>query len=107
MRYCVLFALLFVTLPVLAQNATAQQAESREKGTLIKSIVMEGFMLEDKGQFVKLFKAYRNKYLTKTDMDEILQKVQDIYEKEGYQELVSITYQVVKNRLVFAASMIS
>ena len=107
MRYCVLILLLFIALPVFAQNAAAQQAVSQDKGTLIRNIVMEGFVLGDKDRFVKLFKPYRNKYLTKADMDAILLHVQIIYEREGYQQLVSITYQVIKHRLVFTALMTS
>ena len=64
-------------------------------------------MLGDKSRFVKLFKPYRNKYLTGTDMDTILQKIQAIYEQEGYAQLVSISYQVTKHRLVFTVLMIS
>jgi hemolysin activation/secretion protein len=74
---------------------------------LIKSIDMEGFVLQDKDQFVKLFKPYRNKYLTTADMDGILQQIQVIYEKEGYQQLVTITYHVDKHRLLFTALMTS
>ena len=107
MRYCVFVLLLFISWPVLAQNIPALQVISQDKGVLVRSIVIEGFVLEDKGQFVKLFKPYRNKYLTTADMDGILQKIQVIYEKEGYQQLVSITYQVTKHRLVYTASMIS
>jgi hemolysin activation/secretion protein len=107
MRYCVLILLLFISLPASAPNAAVGQAVSQAQGTLIRNIVMEGFVLQDKNQFVKLFKPYRNKYLTIHDMDGILQKIQDIYEKEGYQQLVSITYHVEKHRLVFTASMIS
>jgi hemolysin activation/secretion protein len=107
MRYCVLILLFFISLPALAQNAAVGQAAFQARGTLIRDIVMEGFALQDKHQFIKLFKPYRNKYLTTLDMDGILQKIQDIYEKEGYKQLVSITYRVVKHRLVFTALMIS
>jgi len=107
MRYLALILLLLMPLPLSAQNAADPQASVPDTGTLIRSITMEGFELEDKNQFVKLFKHYRNKYLTKDDMDGILQKVQDIYEKEGYQQLVSISYQVIKHRLVFTALMTS
>ena len=64
-------------------------------------------MLGDKDQFIKLFKPYRNKYLTSADMDAILQKIQVMYERDGYQQLVSISYQVIKHRLVFTALMTS
>jgi len=107
MRYCILVALLFISFPALAQNDIARQSMLQDKGVLIRNIAMEGFMLENKHQFVKLFKPYRNKYLTEADMEEILKEVQVIYEREGYQQLVSITYHVIKHRLVFTVSMIS
>lgn len=107
MRYAVLILLLFISLPALVQNAAAQQATSSLQSVLIHDIVMEGFVLGDKDQFVKLFKPYRNKHLNTADMDAILQQIQDIYEREGYQELVTITYKVIKHRLVFTALMTS
>lgn len=77
-------------------------------GVLIRAIELDGFVLGDKARFEKLFKPYRNRYLTQSDMDEILHKVQAIYEREGYQQLVKITYQIIKkHRLVFTALMIS
>ena len=107
MRYCVLILLLFISLPVSAQNVTAQKVQSQDKGTLIRHVDIEGFVLGDKNQFVKLFKPYRNKYLTAAGIDEILEKIKVIYEKEGYQQLVSITYRVIKHRLVFSVLMTS
>ena len=107
MRYCLLLLLLFISLPVSAQNVPISQAAAKVQSTLISDIKMEGFVLQDKNQFVKLFKPYRNKYLTTADRDEILQKIQDIYEQEGYQQLVTITYQVIKHRLVFTVLMTS
>jgi len=74
---------------------------------LSRDIQMDGFVLQNKEQFIKLFKLYRNKYLTTDDMNLILQKIQGIYEREGYQELVNINYQVIKHRLVFTALMTS
>lgn len=108
MRHGALILLLFVTLPLSVQDfAGASQATSQEKGNLIRNIVIEGFVLQDKDQFTKLFKPYRNKYLTTADMDAILKQVQVIYEREGYQQLVSITYHVDKHRLIFTALMTS
>ena len=107
MRYCILVLLFLISLSLSAQNVLSKQVAVEHNGTLVRSITMEGFVLEDKNQFVKLFKPYRNKYLTTADMDAILQKIQVIYEKEGYQQLVSITYQVNKHRLIFTALMTS
>jgi len=107
MRYCFLILLLFISWPVSAQNVISQPAATQAKGSLIRNIDVEGFVLGDKSRFVKLFKPYRNKYLTGTDMDTILQKIQAIYEQEGYAQLVSISYQVTKHRLVFTVLMIS
>ena len=107
MRYCVLLALFFISIPVSAQNIPDAQVVTQEKKTLIRNIDIEGFVLQDKGQFLKLFKPYRQKHLSKSDMDTILQEIKDIYEREGYQQLVAISYKVSKNRLVFTASMIN
>jgi len=107
MRYGILVLLLLLSLPLIAFNVSAQQVVSQDTVVLIKNIEMAGFVLGDKSQFVKIFKPYRNKYLTRADMDEILKKVQIIYEEQGYKELVSITYQVNKHRLEFTVLMTS
>jgi hemolysin activation/secretion protein len=107
MRYGVLISLLFITLSVSAGNAAAATADPQAQGTLIRNISIEGFVLQDKNQFIKLFKPYHNKHMTAADMDAILRQIQVIYEREGYQQLVSITYHVVKQRLIFTALMTS
>ena len=91
----------------MSLKASAQQASLQDKATLIRSIDIEGFVLQDKNQFLKLFKPYRNKHLSKADMDAILQEIKDIYEREGYQQLVAISYQVEKHRLMYNALMIN
>jgi hypothetical protein len=107
MRYCVLILLLLMPSLSWAQNTVSLQAAPLVKSPLIRSIEIEGFILGDKNQFVKLFKPYRNKHLTTVDMDTILQTIKNIYEREGYLQLVSITYQVNKHRLIFTVSMTS
>lgn len=106
MRYCALIVLFFITFPVLAQNTAASQAAVQAQGPLIRNIIMEGFVLDDKNQFVKLFKPYRNKHLSATDINSILQALQEIYEQAGYQGLVSIEYHVVKRNLTFTVALI-
>ena len=107
MRYGALVLFLFISLPASVRDASASQAVSQLKGTLVRNIVIEGFVLQDKDQFTKLFKPYRNKHLTDADMDGILSQIQVIYEREGYKQLVSITYKMDKHRLVYTVSMIS
>jgi len=107
MRYWIFILFVLMPFSVSAQNiATPSAAVSLER-ILIRSITIEGFLLQDKNQFTKLFKPYRNKYLSKVDMDAILQKLQDIYEQEGFAQLVSITYAVNQHRLTFTVSMTS
>jgi hypothetical protein len=107
MRWWVLILLVFMPFTALS-HAAGHKAASVPDGTLIRSINLEGFVLGDKSRFDRIFKPYRNKYLTSADMDDILHKIQAIYEREGYQQLVSISYQVVKkHRLVFTALMIT
>jgi hypothetical protein len=88
-----------------AQNADNSTAKAGDP--FIHDVTIEGFVLGDKGQFRKMFRPYRNKNLTKDDMDALLQKIQNIYEREGYLQLVTITYQVKKHRLVYTVSMTS
>lgn len=107
MRYWIFILMVIMPLGVSAQNVVASQATVPVERTLIHNITMEGFLLQDKNQFVKLFKPYRNKHLSKADMDVILQQVQEIYEQEGFQSLVSITYSVHKHQLIFMVSMTS
>jgi hemolysin activation/secretion protein len=107
MYYLLCLIFLFFSSPVSAQNVAASQSTQQLEPTLIRNISMEGFLLEDKGQFVKLFKSYRNKYLSRADMDMILQKIEDVYVQEGFQQLVSITYAVNNHHLIFTVSMTS
>ncbi|MBF0504568.1 MAG: hypothetical protein HQL14_05635 [Candidatus Omnitrophica bacterium] len=107
MFYCIFALFLIFSGPASAQNLVSPQSASLAQNTLIQSISIEGFLLQDKNRFFKLFKPYRNKNLSKVEMDAILQKVQDIYDQEGYQQLVSITYSVKKHRLVFMVSLTS
>ncbi len=107
MRYFILFLLLFISLPASAQNVPAPQVVSQAQGGLVRNIAIEGFVLEEqKSQFVKLFKPYRNKHLSAADIDTILQALQEIYEQAGYQGLVSIEYRVKKKSLTFTVSLI-
>ncbi len=107
MRNYVLILMFLMSLPVFAENSAYAQTAPKEKGVLIREISMDGFVLGDKERFIKIFKPYRNKYLTTADMDDILQKIELIYEREGYQQLVTISYQVIKRRLVYTALMTS
>ena len=88
------------------QSAASAQSTSKAQGPLISSIKMEGFVLQNKNQFVELFKPYRNKHLSSADIDTILQQLQEIYEQAGYQGLVSIVYRVKRKSLVFTVSLI-
>jgi len=106
MRYFVLAVLFFIPLSVTAQNVEAQQTDTTPQSVLIHNIQMEGFVLQDKNQFVKLFKPYRNKYLTADDVDAILRQIQEIYEQAGYQGLVSIEHRISKKCLIFTIALI-
>jgi hemolysin activation/secretion protein len=106
MRYCILILLLFIPLPASAQNVPAPQVVSQAQGALISNIKIEGFVLQDKNQFVKLFKPYCNKHLSAADIDTILQQLQEIYEQAGYQRLVSIEYHVKRKTLTFTVALI-
>jgi len=106
MRYCVLILLFFISSPILAQNVETSQVSIPNKGVLVNNIVIEGFVLQDKNQFVKLFKPYRNKHISSVDIDTILQQLQEMYEQAGYQGLVSMEYRIIKKRLVFTISLI-
>ena len=98
--------LLLIALPASAQNIAAPSASQQAQKILIQKIEIQGFVLGDKNQFVKLFKPYRNKHLSAADMDTVLQELQEIYEQAGYQGLVSIGYHVIKRDLVFTVSLI-
>ena len=89
-----------------AQSTASAQSVSKAQSILISSIKMEGFVLQNKNQFVELFKPYRNKHLSSADIDTILQQLQEIYEQAGYQGLVSIVYRVKRKSLVFTVSLI-
>ena len=107
MHLILILLLLGSPLTALADSHLDMVTTVSKEGVLIHAIVLEGFVLGEQQRFNKIFKPYHNKHLTLSDMNDILKQIQMIYEREGYKELVSITYQVVKHRLVFTASMIS
>lgn len=105
MRY-VLLALVLMSFSVVIPQGPA--AAQQRAGILIREVLIQGFVPDDtRPEIMKLFKPFRNKYLAASDMDGILGKLQAIYEREGYQQLVAINYQVINHRLVFTVSMIS
>lgn len=127
MRYCLLILLfcfsssVFAVTPPASQQAGGQEAlrEQRESQRklreriekplpqLVRNIVIEGFVLEeDRSQFAKLFKPYRNKHLSAADIDTLLQQLQKIYEEAGYQGLISIEHHVKRKSLIFTVSLI-
>ena len=91
---------------VSAQNAAAHQAASQAQDPLVRNILMQGFVLDDKSQFAKLFKPYRNKRLSEADISAILAQLQEIYEQAGYQGLVSIEYTIKNGRLTFTVALV-
>jgi len=105
MRYLALMIFLFISLPASAQQASSAQAE-RIAPAFISNIKIAGFVLDDKNQFIKLFKPHRNKYLSGADIDTLLQQLQEIYELAGFQGLVSIGYQIKKRTLTFDVALI-
>jgi len=105
MRYGVMISLFLAMVPLSISNAAAANTGSQRQGVLVRSITIEGFVLQDKEQFAKLFKPFHDKYLTTQDTDSLLKQIQVIYEREGYQQLVAITYKLDKHRLVFSVSM--
>jgi hypothetical protein len=105
MRYCLLLILLFISLPVSAQNAAVLQNTAQDK-VLVSNILIGGFVLEDKSQFVKLFKPYRIKHLSVLDVNTILEQLEEIYEQAGYQGLVSIDHRLAKRTLTFTVTLI-
>ena len=107
MRNCIWLAVFLILMPLGVQNVWASDSTSDVQGVLIRNITIDGFVLGDKDRFLKLFKPYSNKHLTTSDMDDILQKIEIIYEREGYKELVSINYQVIKHLLKFTVLMTS
>ena len=104
MRSC--FLILFFVAAIILPPQQAVAAPVAHEGTFIHDLEIEGFLLGDKEQFIKLFKPYRNKYLLAADMDSILHQIQDIYDEGGYQSLVSIQYRVVKKSLIYTVSLV-
>ena len=101
-----LVLLFLVSAPILSGRSFAADHDQQAQGQFVKSITIQGFVLDDKDQFVRIFKPYRNKYLTAVDIDTILQELQERYEQAGYQGLISIEYQIQRKRLTFSVSLI-
>ncbi|MDE2222546.1 MAG: hypothetical protein KGK03_05685 [Candidatus Omnitrophica bacterium] len=107
MRFILLSFLLFTAVPVLAQETMpAQAAAAPSQRVLIRSISIQGFVLDDRAQFTRLFRPYRNKRLSTGDVDAVLQQLSKIYEEAGYHGLVGIKYHISKRNLIFTVSLI-
>lgn len=107
MRLFFLVFMMFFSLQLSSSNLA--QAAVHHDGVLIKVISVQGFQLGDKDQqqLIQLFKPFRDKWLTRDQLDDLLQKVEFIYDSEGYQGLVAVTYNVDHHRLIFSALMTS
>ena len=106
MCYCIIAMLLILSLPFSSIKVMAQQTAVVAGNPLVSNIRIEGFVLENKGQFVKLFRPYRNKHLAAADIDAIIQELQEIYEQAGYQGLISIEHHIVKRTLIFTIALV-
>ena len=106
MRCFFLISLFLISLPAGVGNAAASQDLVQTQAPLVRKIEIKGFVLQDKGQFVKLFKPYRNKLLSADEINAMLQELAEIYEQAGYQGLVSIRYEVKNKVLTFTVSLI-
>ena len=106
MRNFVFLGFLLISLPAMAQNSPLPPTVAQDSVRLIRTIAIQGFVLQDKKQFADLFKPHRNKHLSAVDIDAILQRLQEMYEQAGYQGLVSIEHHENKRVLTFVVTLI-
>lgn len=106
MSFFIIFFLVFMPLQSFAQTSLVSNTMTQGIDTLVRNVQIDGFVLQDKAQFVKLFKPYRNKRLSQKEIDIIQQSLEEIYELAGYQGLVSIDHRFKKNSLIFTVTLI-
>jgi len=104
MRYIMMMVLLVMSMPALAQSLPVAQTVS--KGFSARNITIEGFVLGDKAQFVNLFKPYKNKYLSLSDIDTLQGQIEKIYEHAGYGGMVAIKNHFSKKSLTFTVALV-
>lgn len=113
-----------IPLPALAQKAPVDQVMRSEEltnqsqklmqpinqerpGTLVRKIVIEGFVPRDRKSFDQLFKSSLNKRLSAIDIDTLIAAVKYLYAQEGYDGLVEISYRIVKRTVKIRAFLVN
>lgn len=80
------------------QEALRKKIEEPEK-IYIKKIIIEGVTLLSESEIKDIIAPFQKRWLTKEDIREILELIKQVYKEKGYsEELIKISYRVIKNR---------
>lgn len=82
-----------------------RRVQQEQVGSYVKQIVLSGFILNDKKKLDVIVKPYQKKYLSRDQIDQILKELSSAYLEAGFAGLVSIHYELHKNKLLISIDL--
>ncbi len=76
-----------------------------KQGSLVKKIVVIGFLLHDERVYSDLNKKYRMKYLSDAEIDGIINELEAMYREKGYIGLVDSSHTFNKGILTIRMNL--
>ncbi len=84
---------------MMNKQGKAASVIAQDGHVLVRQITVDGFLLKEKSKFAKMFKKYRNKKLSTDEVNRVVDQVRSLYVEAGYENLVLLTYQIIKGQL--------
>jgi|CXWL01.1.fsa_nt_gi outer membrane protein assembly factor BamA len=109
----ILSALLIIILILTNSACTGARSQVKKRhavivkseGNFVRQILLSGFILNDKKRLEKIVKPYQKKYLSKDQINQILQEMSSAYNEAGFAGLVNIRYELHKAKLVIVIDL--
>ncbi len=89
------------TVPDIKINEPAKE----EAPVLVRRIVFSGLVLSDRKHLEQIIKSNQNKYLSREQIQQIIDNVKILYLEAGFAKLTRIDYKVQKNKLMINVSL--
>ena len=89
---------------ILEKEEALREKIEKEEKVYIKKIILKGITSLSKEQREKIISPFQARWLTKKDIQQILELLKEAYHQQGYPGLpASISYQIKRNNLLIKA----
>lgn len=87
------------TQEVIEKEKELRKEIYREEKVFVKKIMLKGVNLLNQDRIKDIILPFQKKWLEKKDIQQIIESVKQAYKEKGYsEELVKISYQIIKNK---------